>query len=101
MEYVLYIDYKCEYKPMTSEYREMVAETLMDAVIEADAIHDQTMYLIKIMEKTGRVEKVASGVKSREYMAIMEKRSIRWTKAETVHRVKQFMTKYGSWFEIQ
>lgn len=102
MKYVLYIDYRCEYKPMTCEYRVMRAETMKDAVIEADRIHDRSiMYLIRIMEKSGRVENVGSGVKARTYAAVLEKRSTKWAKVESEHKVKRYLTKYGDWFEIQ
>lgn len=101
MKYILYIDYSAFYKPMTAEYRALNAKTLAEAVIEADTIHEpKTMYLIKIMEKRGRVEKVESDVKAQTYTAIMEKRSTKWAAAETNHSAKHFMSKFGDWFEI-
>lgn len=106
MKYVLYIDYRAEYKPMTSEYKPLEAKNIKDAIIEADAIHDiNTMYLIRIMEKTGKVEKVASDVKAQTYIAIMEKRSTKWAAMDmeaysSQHRVKYFYAKFANWFEI-
>lgn len=106
MKYVLYIDYRAEYKPMTSEYKPLEAKNIKDAIIEADAIHDiNTMYLIRIMEKTGKVEKVASDVKAQTYTAIMEKRSTKWTAMDmeaysSQHQVKYFYAKFANWFEI-
>lgn len=68
MKYVLYIDYRATYKPMYSEYRPMEAKTLAEAIVEADATHNpETMYLIRIMEKTGRARKVESDVKAQAY----------------------------------
>ena len=58
------------------------------------------MYLIKIMEKRGKIEKVESDVKAQTYTAIMEKRSTKWAAAETSHSAKHFMAKFGDWFEI-
>lgn len=101
MKYILYIDYSVFYKPMTSEYRTLNAKTIAEAIIEADAIHDQeTMYLIKIMEKSGKIEKVESDIKVQTYTAIMEKHSTKWAAAETNHSAKHFMAKFGDWFEI-
>lgn len=101
MKYILYIDYNASYKPMTSEYRTLNAKTIGEAIIEADAIHDQkTMYLIRIMEKRGKIEKVESDVKAQTYTAIMEKRSTKWAVAETEHSAKHFITKFSDWFEI-
>lgn len=102
MKYILYIDYRVSCKPLTFEYRTMNAKNLAEAIIEADAIHDQeTMYLIKIMEKRGKVEKVDSDVKAQTYTAILEKRSTKWAAAERCHSVKHFMAKFADWFEIE
>lgn len=101
MKYILYIDYRASYKPLTSEYRAMTAKTMAEAIIEADAIHNrETMYLIRIMEKSSKVEKVESDVKAQTYTAIMEKRSTKWAAAETNHSAKHFMAKFGDWFDI-
>ena len=101
MKYVLYIDYRASYKPMTCEYRTMNAKNIAEAIIEADAVHDsETMYLVRIMEKSGKVEKVESDIKAQSYEAIMEKRSTKWTSEVQDHRVKHFTTKFSDWFEI-
>ena len=101
MKFVLYVDYRCEYKPMTAEYFPMEAKTIEDAIIEADAKHNSdTMYLIRIMTKTGRVEKVERDVKAQAFDAIMEKRSTKWVKYESRHKVKYYMAAFGNWFEI-
>lgn len=101
MRYVLYIDYRASYKPMYSEYRPMDAKTMAEAVIEADATHDpSTMYLIRIMEKTGKPEKVESDIKAQAYKAILEKRSTKWTVNEREHIAKHFIAKFGDWYDI-
>lgn len=100
MKYIIYIDYRANYKPMTCEYRPLNAKTIKEAVIEADTIHNsETMYLVKIMEKSGKFEKVESDIKAQTYAAIMEKRS-KWAAAETEHKAKRFVAKFGEWFEI-
>ena len=100
-KYVLYIDYLASYKPMTCEYQALNAKTIAEAIIEADTIHNQkTMYLIRIMEKRGKVEKVESDVKAQTYTAIMEKRSTKWAAAEAYrHNVRHFVMKNCDWFE--
>lgn len=101
MKYIIYIDYRVDYKPMTCEYRPLNAKNIAEAVIEADTIHNsETMYLVKIMEKTGKLEKVESDIKAQTYTAIMEKRSTKWAAAEHEHKAKHFMAKFGDWFEI-
>lgn len=100
MEFVLYVDYRCEYKPMTAEYFPMEAKTIEDAIIEADAKHNSdTMYLIRIMKKVGHVELVERGIRVQCYEACMEKRSTRWNKAETKHTAARYIASFGDWFE--
>lgn len=99
-KYVICIDYRASYKPMTLEYRVLNANTMAEAVIEADEIHDQnTMYLVEIMEKNGKVEKVESDVKSQTYTAIMEKRSTKWAAMDRNHSAKHFVMNHSDWFE--
>lgn len=101
MKYVLYIDYSASYKPMTSEYRALNAKSIGEAVIEADAIHNpETIYLIRIMEKSDKVEKVERDIKAQTYTAIMEKRSTKWAEVERNHSVKHYVAKFSNWFEI-
>lgn len=100
MKFVLYIDYRASCKPMYSEYRPMKAKTLVEAIVEADAIHNfETMYLIRIMEKSGRARKVASDVKANVYEAILEKRSTKWAAMDRKHSVNHFTAKFGNWYE--
>lgn len=96
MKYMLYIDYRSSH---TVKYRPLTAKTIEEAIMEADTIHDiETMYLIQIMKKNGKVEKVESDVKAQAYTAIMEKRSSKWTLVEHEHNVKHYVAKYGEWF---
>lgn len=106
MKYVIYIDYRASYKPMYTEYKPMTARNIKEAVIEADTMHNsKIMYLIRIMEKTGKVEKVESNIKAQTYTAIMEKRSTKWNDMDKStysgnHQVKHFYAKFGDWYEI-
>lgn len=101
MKYVLYIDYSASYKPMTSEYRKLEAKTLSDAILEADAQYNQdTIYLMHIMVKAGKAEKVESDIKRTEYRAELERRT-RWAKAEGIdHSVGYYKASFAEWFEI-
>ena len=99
-QYVLYIDYRVKHIP-SYEYLAMDAENLQDAIVEADKIHNaDTMYLVRLMEKSGKVEKVESDLKALTYKAIIEKRSTKWKTMETSHSVKRYISKYGEWFDI-
>ncbi len=107
MKYIIYIDYRASYKPMYSEYRPLTTKNIKEAAIEADAMYNpETMYLIRIMEKVGKVEKVESDVKAQTYTAIMEKRSTKWATMDGEqtyngqHQVRHFYAKFGDWYEI-
>ena len=77
MKYIVYIKYTELYKPLTWVYIELNAKSLAAAVAEADAMFDnKKMYLIIILEKTGKPEKVESDIKAQLYTAILKKRSI-------------------------
>ena len=100
MKYVLYIDYRASYKPLTSEYRKLVAKTLSDAILEADAQYNpDTMYLMRIMVKAGKAEKVESDIKCTAYRAKFERRT-RWTETNAEHIVGYYKAPFSEWFEI-
>ena len=98
-QYVLYIDYRAKHNP-AYEYLVLESENLKEAIVEADRIHDiDTMYLVRIMEKIGKVDKVESNIRAKTYKAIIEKRSTKWYTVETCHSVKRYISKYGEWFD--
>lgn len=102
MKYVLYIDYRADYKPLTYEYKGLEAKTLTDAIIEADALYNpDTMYLMRIMVKDGKAEKIESDVKCTPYRAEYERRT-RWTKYDSdyEHIVGYYKAPFAEWFEI-
>lgn len=101
MKYVLYVDYRANYKPLTSEYRKLNAKTLDAAILEADAQYNpDTMYLMRIMVKDGKAEKVESDIKRTAYRAELERRT-RWTKVERIdHSVGYYKAPFSEWFEI-
>ena len=100
MKYVLYIDYSASYKALTSEYRKLEAKTLSDAMLEADKQYNpDTMYLMRIMVKAGKAEKVESDIKRTEYRAELERRT-RWTETNAEHVVGYYKASFAEWFEI-
>ena len=74
MKYVLYIDYRA-IETKGYEYRAMTAKNFKEAIEEAEKIYDpETMYLIRIMEKEGKVY-TENGCKNQNYKAVECKRS--------------------------
>lgn len=79
-KYVLYIDRNATAK-VPYEYRELTAQNITDAMIEADKMmQDDPYYLIRIMEKSGKVKPVdgCSGWKQVPYKAVFCSRSHGW-----------------------
>lgn len=101
MQYVIYVDYRSSYKPLAYEYRPLVAKSLAAAILESDAIHNpDTMYLIRIMVKFGKLERVGTGLKMQAYMAVLEKRSTKWISYDGyLHVVNHFITRFADWFD--
>ena len=100
MKYVLYVDYLASYKPLTSEYRKLEAKTLSDAILEADAQYNpDTMYLMRIMVKDGKTEKVESDIKRTAYRAKLERRTC-WAETNAEHVVGYYKAPFADWFEI-
>ena len=93
MKYIVYIDYNAFYKPLTYVYIVLKAKSIEAAVAEADEIFDhKKMNLIRILEKTGKSEKVKSDIKVQMYTAILEKCSTKWTEF-TNHKALHFKIK--------
>lgn len=56
-KYILAIDYKASYRPMTIEYEIIEAADILEAMQIADRFfNEDTVYLLNIMEKTGEVK---------------------------------------------
>lgn len=102
MKYVLYIDYRADYKPLTYEYKKLEAKTLTDAILEADALYNpDTVCLMRIMVKAGKAEKIESDIKCTPYRAEYERRT-RWAKYDCSyeHIVGYYKAPFAEWFEI-
>ena len=93
MKYIVYVEYNPFYEPTTYEYIVLKAKFLEAAVPEADEIFDhKKMNLIRILEKTGKPEKVDSDIKVQLYTSILEKCSTKWTEF-TNHKALHFKIK--------
>lgn len=93
MKYVLYIDYvgspRVEYQPLT-------AKNLADAILQSDARYDEnTMYLMRIMEKAGKKYKLDTGVTAQDYVGIIDKRGGKWCEYQGEHIVSHVIAKWG------
>lgn len=100
MKYVLYIDNK---DGKTYSYGDMNATTLEDAIAEADEVMNDGIYLMRIMKKSGAIEKY-NDINIQTYVAILCRRSNGWHRntvdnGEGYHAVKRCRAKYGFWFE--
>lgn len=96
MKYVLYIDYR---GTRGAEYQELPAKNLVEAIIRSDAIYDEnSMYLMRIMEKTGRKYKYDEGITSRDYVGVIDKRWGLWCEYQGEHTVAHDTAKWGDWY---
>ena len=102
MKYALMIDYK---KIGRLDHVELEASTLIEAIDEANEIQFQSenpIYLMEIYEKSGKAEKVESGLTRTEYVPVLCKRSD-WhsMKSEHIASIYYYKAKYGTWFDYQ
>ena len=87
MKYALYIDYRATEKK-GYEYIKMNAKNILEAIEEAEKVYNpETMYLIRIMEKSGKIERVNSHETHQLYTALECKRSHAggWHRNDTEH----------------
>lgn len=78
-KFVLYIDYKANEGPACGyAYKKIEAKDLMEAIQKADNAFSQRVYLMQIMEKTGKVEKEEGGWKNETFEAVLCRRSYGW-----------------------
>lgn len=76
MKYVIYKDYSTGMHHIGYEYIGIEAKTDFEAIETADKMWDsEKLYLIRIMKKNGKIEKMEDGWKRQYYIAVMCKRS--------------------------
>lgn len=104
MKFTLCIDYKASTKKGL-DYITMNANSIEEAIEEADEKWSADIYLMKIMKKSGKTER-ENGWKIEEYDAILCRRSYGWhlnnkKNSESEHKVRHFIPKIAKcdWFE--
>ena len=88
MKYIIYLDYNSGTHHIGYEYIGIYAKTDFEAIEAADKIwNEDKHYLIRIMKKTGKVEKMEDGWKKQYYTAVMCKRSnaVGWHANDEAH----------------
>ena len=106
MKYIIYIDYKADYTAnggKDSEFIKAEAKNLLDAIAEADALYNENVYLIRIMEKDGKAAK-ENGCTAQLYKAILCKRSAGWhrnTESESEQIHLAYHTRGKGWESIE
>lgn len=101
-KYTLYIDYK---KTYSFHYETLEAKTLEEAIKEADKKMSNEIYLMRVMEKTGNIER-NSGRKCTKYKAIICNRGNGWhindkEHGENYHAVEHIEYKYSDvWYTM-
>ena len=103
-KYIAMIDWKVEFKN-GFDYVELDAENAVEAIEKADDLWNENVYLIKIMEKAGKINRY-EGFKVTTYTSILCRRSFGWHRTNTENgesevTVKQYINKYFTTYEIQ
>lgn len=86
--YIVAIDYRASYKPMTTDYKVLEAENLLDAMNEAESYLDkEKVYLLNIMQATKAPRKVKGMpfFKAGSYTDILINRGYGWHNADAAH----------------
>ena len=107
MKYLVLIDYKANKGNNGFDYKEIEAKDVTEAILTVDhMINNDDIYLLKLMKKEGRTEKVegCEGVKATHYQSFLVRRRHNWHASdrdgEYVTTVNKYTDKYGSWYEI-
>lgn len=101
MKFITYIDYKADYTAKTGKstsYIEFEADSNEVAnEITKNAYNPETMWLVKTMEKTGKIEKAEGwdGWKKQKYTAIACYQRNEWTTVGE-HEINKLFDKYGN-----
>lgn len=106
-KYIIYIDYKADYTANGGkdyEYIKAEAKNLLDAIAEADALYNENVYLIRVMESVTKPTKVGD-YRAQTYHAVLAKRSAGWHRnteeySENVHMAMRTWNKNFESIEI-
>ena len=105
MTYLALIDYKANKGNNGFDYKEIEAKNVVEAILVADhMINNDDIYLIKLMKKEGKAEKIGGGIKATKFKSFMVRRQCNWhasdTDGEFVTTVTRYTDKYGNYYEI-
>ena len=79
-KYIIYIDYKANYTANGGkdyEYINAKAKNLLDVIAEADALYNENVYLIRIMESVTKPSK-SGEYRSQTFHAVLARRCAGW-----------------------
>ena len=108
VKYVLYVDFMANKgKAAGLDFIPMIAKNLPEAIQEADSYswkHKEEVYLLRIMEKSGKAEKTEYGKRER-YIPVLCKRT-KWRvnnpeNCESMESVFRHITKNYDWFGLK
>lgn len=97
-KFAIYTDYKAGKEQITDfEYQTIEANDILEVIDIADRKFNDKVYLMRIMERTGKVEKENSDWNTETYEAVLCRRSFGWHKntkenSEEKHIAKRFFT---------
>lgn len=105
MKYLILIDYKANKGNNGFDYKEIDVKDVTEAIITADRmINDNDIYLIKLLKKAGKTEKIEDGIKATPYKSFLVRRQHNWHASdkdgENVTTVNKYSSKFGTWFDI-
>lgn len=83
--YIVAIDYRATYKPMTTDYKVLEADNLLDAMSEAESYLDtEKVYLLNIMQadKAGHKVKGLPGIRENTYIDQITNRGNGWHRTD-------------------
>lgn len=104
MKYVALIDYMANKGNNGFDFIALEAKNETQAIIEADHMMNDDIYLIKLMKKTGKAEKIETGIKATKYTSILVRRRHNWHASdkdgENVTTIYKYVSKHGTWFDF-
>ena len=83
-KYIAIIDHNTAFKSGYSHVA-LQAQTLPEAMTEAEKLLDGTAYLVDIAEKSGRTERRVGGYKETPFTAILRNRGNGWHACDEAH----------------
>lgn len=107
-KFVIYIDYKADYKAGGYEYTAIDAENIEGAMEVADGMWNENIYLMRIMKQEGKTQRLVkgrNGFSVTKFTAVLARRSFGWhlnnkANSEGEHSVNRFENRFFDHYEI-